>query len=112
MYPRGELNLLAMHKAALRRDIALHRAQGVAAAVRVTQPLEWLDRVLVFWRRIAPLALAVSVPLSLLGARSLAPRLKILGWLVRWGPLVYGAVGRLRGAAKRRSACAPLRGRG
>jgi len=98
MYPQRELIRLAAHKATLRRDIALRRAQCAAATAQVVQPLVWLDRLLDLWRRIAPLALAASVPLIVVGGRRASPRLKILGWLVRWGPLVFGV---LRGLGRR-----------
>jgi hypothetical protein len=103
MYPRRELTHLASHKAALRRRIAGHRARCVTAAARLTQPLAWLDRVMDFWRRVAPLAVAAGVSLSLLGARTLFSRSKFLRWLMRWGPLVYGAGRRLGGRGSRRA---------
>ena len=92
MYPQRELNRLAARKAALRRDIALRRAQCVEAAARVTQPLEWLDRMLAFWRQVAPLAQFAAVPLGLFVERTFFPRLKILRLLLRWGPPVFTAL--------------------
>jgi hypothetical protein len=103
MYPRRELTHLASHKVALRRRIAGHRARCVTAAARLTQPLDWLDRVMDFWRRVAPLAMAAGVSLGLLGARAIFSRSKALRWLVRWGPLVYGAGRRIGGLGLRRA---------
>lgn len=100
MYPQRELIRLAAHKAALRRGIAVHRAQCLAAAARAAQPLEWLDRALAFWRRLSPLALLAAVPLGFLVQRTVAPRLKFLGSLVRWGPLVFGAMRGISSAVK------------
>jgi hypothetical protein len=97
MYPQRQLNRLGDRKVALRRDIALRRVQCAVAAARVAQPLEWVDRMLAFWRRLSPLAQFAAVPLGLLIQRTLSPRLKILRMLVRWGPLVLGAV---RGVAR------------
>ena len=91
MYPDRELTRLAARKVALRRDIALHRAQCAAAAARVVQPLEWLDRALAFWRQLSPLARFAAVPAGLLVHRFVFPRRRILRTLVRWGPLVFGA---------------------
>ena len=88
MYPDEELTRLATHKAALRRKIALRRSQCADAAARVAQPFAWLDRTLAVLRKLAPLA---AVPLGFLVSRAVFPRLKILGALLRWGPLLVGA---------------------
>ena len=97
MYPERELNRLAVHKAALRREIAANRVLCAAAAAGVARPLAWLDRVVAFWRRLSPLAALAAVPVGLLVQRTLFPRLKLLGPLLRWGPLLVGA---LRGAVR------------
>jgi len=101
MYSDRELNRLAGVKAELRHDIARHRRQCVTAAARVAQPLAWLDKLLVLWRQVAPFAPLAAVPLGFLLKRSSAPRPRLLGLLLRWGPVVFGAV---RGfvAARRR----------
>jgi hypothetical protein len=101
MYPTRELTRLAADKAALRRAIALQRARCTEAAVRVAQPFELLDRMLLLWRRLSPLALCVG-PLGGLVARSVFPRRKILGSLLRWGPLVFSVVRGLSFAVKPR----------
>ena len=101
MYPDRELTRLAACKAALRWDIALRRAQCAVAAARVVQPLEWLDRTLAFWRRLSPLVPFAILPLGFLLKRSLAPRTRVLGTLLRWGPPVLGAVWSLTGARDR-----------
>ena len=92
MYPQRELIRLAAHKAALRLGIALRRAQCAEAAARLAQPVAWLDRMLAFWRRLSPLAPLAALPLGFLASRIIFPRAKILGSLLRWGPLVFGAV--------------------
>ena len=101
MYPDRELTRLAAYKAALRRGIALRRAQCAEAAARAAQPLEWLDRGLAFWRRLSPLVKYAAPPLGFLLKRSLAPRTRVLGALLRWGPPVLGAVWNLTGARDR-----------
>ena len=77
MYPDRELTRLAAYKAALRRDVALRRAQCAVAAARVAQPLEWLDRMLAFWRRLSPFVKFAALPLGFLLKRSLAPRTRV-----------------------------------
>jgi hypothetical protein len=92
MYPDKELKQLASQKASLQRDIGIRRVAFAEAAGRVSQPLEWLDRVLDFARRFSPYAQLAAVPLGFLVKRTLFPRFKILGSVVRWGPLVMGVV--------------------
>jgi hypothetical protein len=92
MYPQPQLNRLAAHKIALRRGIALRRAECAEAAVRIAQPIEWLDRMLALMRRVSPLVEFAAVPLGFLAARTVLPRRKILGSLLRLSPLVFGAV--------------------
>jgi hypothetical protein len=100
MYPQPQLNRLAAHKVALRRGIALRRAQCAEAAARIAQPIEWLDRMLSLVRRISPLVKFAAVPLGFLAVRTILPRRKILGSLVRWSPLVFGAVRGINAAIK------------
>lgn len=102
MYPQPELNRLAFHKVALRRRIALRRVACSEAAARVARPLEWLDRALAFWRKLAPFAPLAAVPLGILATRTIFSGHKILGALVRWGPLAFGAVRGIGSALKTR----------
>ncbi len=74
MYPNRELTRLAAHKGTVRRNIAVHRRQVVTAAARVAQPLVWVDKLLVLWRKFAPFAAVAAVPLGLLLKRSVARR--------------------------------------
>lgn len=97
MYPRRELNRLAVYKVWLRRGIALRRSECTVAATRVAQPFATLDRMLALWRRIPPLAKVAAVPLAVLAARVVLPRLKILGSLLHWGPIFYGVVRKFGG---------------
>lgn len=100
MYPDQELRRLAAYKVALRRDIGCHRAQCAEAARRVTQPLAWLQRMLAWCRRFSSLAPFAAVPLGFLLKRVVFRRLKGLGWLMRWGPLVFSAVRGITSTAK------------
>jgi hypothetical protein len=95
VYPHDELTRLAAHKATLRADIARSRAQCAQAAARLAQPLEWVDRVRAFGLRWLPLARLTAVPLGFVFQRLLFRRSKLLGPVVRWGPLVAGVIGRI-----------------
>ena len=92
MYPERELIRLARYRTVLRRKISLRRVECTTATTRVARHFECLDRIVALWRRLSPLALLATVPLGLLLARIKFPRLKLLGSLVRWGPIVFGAV--------------------
>ncbi len=81
MYPQRELIRLAAHKAALRRDITLRRAQCAEAAAALARPLAWLDRALAFARRLTPVAALVALPLGCLVTRTAVSRVKFLGAL-------------------------------
>ena len=101
MYPQRELERLALNKSALRRRIGLRRIACAEAASQAARPLQWLDHALAFWRKLLPLAPLAAVPLGLLARRVVFPRHKILGALVRWGPLVFGAVRGLGSAVRK-----------
>lgn len=88
MYPQPELNRLAAYKIGLRRKIAFRRSECATAAAHLARPVAWLDRTVAFWRRLSPLTVA-AVPLGLLLQRTLFPRMKIFGALLRWAPLVF-----------------------
>lgn len=95
MYPQSELTGLAARKARLRHSIHRRRGECVRAASRVAQPLAWLDRVRGFCRRYAALAPLVAVPIGLLARRTVWPRLKFAGALIKWAPLLIDAVRRI-----------------
>ena len=101
MYPAWELRRLAAHKSALRKRIVLRRVTCAQAAARLARPVAWLDRAVAFWRRLHPLVKFAAVPLGLLVQRAVFPRRGLLGSLLRWGPLVFGAVRSLAGARDR-----------
>jgi hypothetical protein len=101
MYSDRELTALATGKAVLRQRIALRRAQCARAAAEVMRPVAWLDHALAQWRRLSPLVKLAAVPLGFLLKRSTAPRARVLGSLLRWAPLMLGAVRILTGARNR-----------
>ncbi|MBW8781210.1 MAG: hypothetical protein JF599_04890 [Verrucomicrobia bacterium] len=100
MHPQPELNRLAIRKLVVRQHIALRRIECAEAAVHAVRPLEWLDRLMAFWRGLSPLAKAAAVPLALIVQRTAAPRLNLLGSLVRWAPLAFATIQGLRAAKK------------
>jgi hypothetical protein len=100
MYPQRELRALAARKAELRQRIFERRVECAAAATRLAQPIEWLDRAWEQWRRLSPVLKLAAVPLVLLLKRLIAPRTRVLGSILRWGPLAYGAVRGLTTARK------------
>ncbi|MEO6005128.1 MAG: hypothetical protein ABIZ04_08315 [Opitutus sp.] len=92
MHTTRELIRLAAHKATLRRKIALRRNQCAAAATKVLQPLDWLDRAGALWQKLAPLAQLAALPLGLLMRRVVSPRFKVLTAVARWAPLAIGVL--------------------
>jgi hypothetical protein len=101
MHTQRELIALAASKAALRRRIAAQRAQCAGAIARAAEPLAWLDSALASWRKLSPWLKFAALPLGVLLNRTVAPRSRVLGTLLRWGPLVFGAVRGLAGARSR-----------
>jgi hypothetical protein len=100
MYPQEELRILAARKAHLRHRIHGRRVECAAAIASLARPIEWLDRALAQWRKLSPVLKLAAVPLVLLLKRWMAPKTKILGTILRWGPLAYGAVRGLTAARK------------
>jgi hypothetical protein len=98
MYPRQELTILAARKAALLDLIAARREVCADAAARAARPLEIIDGGIARWRRLSPLVKFAAIPLGLLLKRSLGRRARMLGGLMRWGPIVVGAVRGFAGA--------------
>ncbi|AOS44431.1 hypothetical protein Verru16b_01493 [Lacunisphaera limnophila] len=100
MYSHRELSRLSAHKAALRGRIAGRRTLAAALATRALRPVAWLDRLRDLWRGVAPFAGLAAIPLGLLLKRSPAPRPRLLGTLLRWAPVVLGAVRGLTAARR------------
>ena len=101
MYPDRELIRLDDHKIAIRLRIARRRRECADAAARVLQPLHWVDRLLVLGRRLSPFAALAAVPLGFLFKRAAAPRPSVLGAVLRWGPVLFGAVRGLAATRRR-----------
>ena len=98
MYSEKQLIRLAGMKVLLRQRIALRRSACAEAASRVVKPIEWVDKVCAFVRKISPVALCAALPIGALIQGTSFPRLKAFSFAVRWGPLLFSAVRRVRGA--------------
>ena len=96
MYPQGELTALARGKAGVRQSLARRRARYLEAAAAASEPLAWLDRAYRLWQRLAPFATFAAGPLAGVAARSIFPRFKLLGTLLRWVPGVFSALSAFR----------------
>lgn len=102
MYPQPELSRGAARKAAVRRSIARRRAQCVVAADQASQPLALLERLMVLWRQLAPYAGVAAVALSFRRKSATSARAGLLRKLLRWGPVVSGALRLFRSAGRHR----------
>lgn len=101
MYPQAELTALARRKEAVRRSIADHREQCVAAAAVAVRPLRWLDTALGLWRQFGPLALVAAVPLGAVAFKGRSSGSSIFRTVLRWAPSVIGAIRALRRAKQK-----------
>lgn len=89
MYPTGELDALALRKAAVRLRIAGHRWQCVEAGAELARPLAWADDLWGRWRRISPIAKAVGAPVVLLVVKKLFGRFGQVASIARAVPLIF-----------------------
>jgi hypothetical protein len=110
MYPTKELTLLAAQKIALQRRIAVRRVLVAADFHRATQPVAWMDRMVAFWHRVPPLAKIAAVPLGLFVQRALFPRRNLLGFLLRWSPVILRWSNVSGGAARANAADSQSKG--
>ena len=103
MYPQPDLRLGTSRKAVLLRAIALRRVQLADAAARATQPLELLDRVVEFWKRLGPFTRLAAVSVGVFGTRRAMPRLKTWRSILRWVTIGLGALRVFRAVAANRA---------
>ncbi len=97
MYPRKELTALERSKVKLLARIAARRQECAAAAGRAAEPIRVLDGAMASWRSLSPIVKMAAVPLGFLLKRASGRRARKLGILLRWGPIIYGAVRSLPG---------------
>jgi hypothetical protein len=93
MYPKRELDRLAARKAVLSMRIDVHRAECAEALTTFAAPLEFIDRLLGFLRKIKPVAMLAAGPIGALVGRSESRTLRFFGSIARWAPLIFGGVG-------------------
>jgi len=103
MYAERELKRLGEVKARLRLRIALRRAEISVQTARVTQPLRWVDRALVYWKKAGPVARLAAGPVGVWLMNKLFARRKTAGSLMRWGPMIWNVVRGFRSGLSRRS---------
>ncbi len=92
MYAERELRRLDEVKAGLRRRITRRRTETIGQVARVTQPLQWVDRVRGYWRQVGPLTKIAAGPIGAWLMGKLFKRRKMVGSLMRWGPGIWGFV--------------------
>lgn len=98
MYAERELKRLSEVKSVVRRRIARRRIETVEQTARVTQPLEWVDRAIGYWRTIGPLAKFAIAPVGAWLAGSLFGKRKKVGSLIRWLPTIWSIVRGIKSA--------------
>jgi hypothetical protein len=91
MYPAAELTEIAARKDLLRRRVALRRVAIIIAAQRVARPLRVVDHIAAEWRRLSPLIKLAAVPLGAMLGRKLRGKRRMIGKLMRWGPVLASA---------------------
>lgn len=101
MYPDGELNRLAGVKLNLRRGILVRRGECIVAAEQLAEPIGKLDRAVAQWRRISPATKLAALPLAFVFKRALFPRAKIIGTVLKWGPVAYKVLRGFKAARSR-----------
>ena len=102
MYPQPELSRGVARKAAVRRRIALRRAQCVVAATQAVQSLVLLERMVTLWRQLAPFAGIAALVLSFRRKRAASPRHGLIRRMLRWAPMLLGALRLVSATGRRR----------
>lgn len=89
MHATAELKRLGEVKAGLRRRIAQRRAVTGAQVARVARPLQWVDRIRGYWRRVGPLARLAAAPAGWWLFRRGIRHRKGVGSMLRWAPMAW-----------------------
>lgn len=89
MYPQGDLNELVRAKAALRRNIAGHRANCAEQAAIVTLPLAGIDLLRDLWRQAPLWGRLAAIPLGVISARAVCRTVRPLHRWLDWGSIVF-----------------------
>jgi hypothetical protein len=104
MYAERELKRLGEVKTGLRRRITRRRTETIGQVARVTQPLQWIDRVRGYWQQAGPLTKLASGPIGAWLLGKLFRRRKMVGSLMHWIPTLWGIVRNFGRAGAPRSA--------
>jgi hypothetical protein len=104
MYAERELKRLSEVKVRVRRRIARRREEVTAQTERVTQPLQWVDRAYVFWKKAGPIAKLAAAPIGVWLTNKLFGRRKMAGSLMRWAPMLWNVARGFGLGSPRRSA--------
>lgn len=89
MYPSGELKELAARKASLRVRIDERRWLCVENGAELVRPVVIVDDLVDRWRRIAPLAKLVGVPLGLMIVRRLVRKFRHVAGFAQMLPVIF-----------------------
>ena len=94
MYPSPELTDLAGRKAVLKARISRDRLRCATMAAEAARPLQWIDRLILQWRKIPPMAKMAVLPLGLLLRRrsSSGRKTNFVGRVVRFVPMMITAI--------------------
>jgi hypothetical protein len=90
MYPHGQLIELAERKAALQRRIQVHRWECADRLGELVRPLRWIDAARERLAHVNPLGGSLALLLAGLLQKRLFPKKRLLGFLLRWGPWLFG----------------------
>ena len=104
MYAERELKRLGEVKLRVRRRIGRRRDEITAQTARVAQPLRWVDRAYVYWKKAGPIAKLAAAPIGVWLTNKLFGRRKMAGSVMRWGPMIWNVVRGLGIGLSRRSA--------
>lgn len=97
MYPRGELDRLALRKALLQARITVRRLECLQHAHALARPVRLVDRVWELWQRIGPIVKLVGLPTLLWAGTKMSRRGRgggldgKLGAILKYAPLVMNA---------------------
>ena len=101
MYPQPELSRLVADREAICLRIARNRLRCTIAMAQVAEPLAWVDRMVAWWHKYSTPLMLTALPLGFLLKRTISPKPRMLGAILRWGPLLFGVVRSIAGARHR-----------
>lgn len=103
MYPTQELNELAWRKQAVRARIASHRLQCLESLTALEPTAALVDRGVNLWRSVSAVLKWMGLPLVMLAAQKVVPRIGGVKRLLRYVPVVLDLVETFFGSRERRA---------